>query len=265
MSLNPSLYFEFTVDLNSVYFSIILGSRVRSSSLLDPIAFFIKSQSIFFLKPSPLHSMTDQKTAEIAQAALEILKSQFNKKFINYNFPQNLLHEAALAATRIHQFTCPDCGRQFSRMYNLKSHIKTHKDIRPFQCPHCELAFSRNHDLTRHVKTHSTLRPHVCSSCGRSFARRDALLRHERIKTEGKKLHCVPRQESIPPSIQVEEEQEDDDDDESVDLEKVSMHMRAVLEQEAALDFLNPNSGKRFQDVFDEEFIMKMSLHIASL
>jgi len=89
------------------------------------------------------------------------------------------------------KYMCPTCQRVFSRMYNLKSHIRTHQNHRPFQCPNCSMKFTRNHDLNRHLKVHSKDRPHTCSSCGRTFARRDALRRHERMDPEGKKVHCV--------------------------------------------------------------------------
>ncbi|KAJ3389113.1 hypothetical protein HDU92_001173 [Lobulomyces angularis] len=90
------------------------------------------------------------------------------------------------------RYLCPTCNRAFSRMYNLKSHIRTHQNHKPFVCETCNLRFTRNHDLNRHSKIHSREKPHVCADCGRHFARRDALKRHERIDPEGKKLHCNP-------------------------------------------------------------------------
>lgn len=80
-------------------------------------------------------------------------------------------------------FCCdvPDCGKVFSRAYNLTSHMKTHSAERPFLCGSCPLAFARRHDRERHVRLHTGEKPYNCQSCGSGFMRNDALHRHQRI------------------------------------------------------------------------------------
>jgi hypothetical protein len=65
----------------------------------------------------------------------------------------------------------PGCSKTFMRLYNLKSHSRTHTDDRPFKCSVCGQAFSRNHDLKRHCKIHGGDKPHHCPSCGKQFSR----------------------------------------------------------------------------------------------
>ncbi|KAG0364582.1 hypothetical protein BGX24_004544 [Mortierella sp. AD032] len=79
-------------------------------------------------------------------------------------------------------FSCdfPDCGKVFSRAYNLTSHMKTHSAERPFLCGACPLAFARRHDRERHVRLHTGEKPYNCQSCGSGFMRNDALHRHQR-------------------------------------------------------------------------------------
>ncbi|KAF9172213.1 hypothetical protein BGX21_006099 [Mortierella sp. AD011] len=81
----------------------------------------------------------------------------------------------------------PNCGRIFSRPFNLKSHGLTHDDVRPHQCDKCSKSFARVHDLHRHRRGHSP-KSFACIVCQGTFARQDAVTRHLKI-AEGMN-HC---------------------------------------------------------------------------
>lgn len=77
-------------------------------------------------------------------------------------------------------FTCTykNCGKKFTRRYNVRSHIQTHLSDRPFGCSYCSKRFVRQHDLNRHVKGHLEAR-HCKCDCGKEFSRLDALKKHK--------------------------------------------------------------------------------------
>jgi hypothetical protein len=90
-------------------------------------------------------------------------------------------------------YTCPEpsCNQQFTKLVQLKSHMKTHnartspdglfeQANKTFPCEDCGTTFKRSHDLRRHRKSlHSGgFKEFFCFTCPKSFSRMDALKRH---------------------------------------------------------------------------------------
>lgn len=73
---------------------------------------------------------------------------------------------------------CPTCSREFTKLYNLRSHMRVHQTIRPFTCEFCPKAFARKNDCTRHRKIHLGTRDYVCGGCQQAFSRSDVLNTH---------------------------------------------------------------------------------------
>ncbi|KAF9959296.1 hypothetical protein BGZ70_008887 [Mortierella alpina] len=91
--------------------------------------------------------------------------------------------------------TCPepDCDKSFSRLFNLRSHMRTHSKARPFVCQSCNFAFSRRHDRDRHAKKHLSEKPYKCIVCEATFVRQDALVRH--LRMDGVQNACMAAME----------------------------------------------------------------------
>ncbi|KAJ5660824.1 uncharacterized protein N7484_000196 [Penicillium longicatenatum] len=79
---------------------------------------------------------------------------------------------------QLQDLKCPTCSREFTKLYNLRSHMRVHETIRPFSCEFCQKTFARKNDCTRHRKIHLGTRDWVCGGCQQAFSRSDVLNAH---------------------------------------------------------------------------------------
>ncbi|KAL7752384.1 DNA-binding transcription factor [Sorochytrium milnesiophthora] len=75
-------------------------------------------------------------------------------------------------------FSCNTCSKMFTRIYNLKSHLKTHLGDKPFACEECGKAFLRKSDMARHTKVHLKKKEVHCPRCKSTYARQESLTAH---------------------------------------------------------------------------------------
>ncbi|KAJ5768868.1 hypothetical protein N7520_003427, partial [Penicillium odoratum] len=54
----------------------------------------------------------------------------------------------------VEDLTCPTCSRVYTKLYNLRSHLRVHETNRPFSCEFCQKSFARKNDCNRHRKIH---------------------------------------------------------------------------------------------------------------
>ncbi|XP_056387607.1 oocyte zinc finger protein XlCOF22-like [Hyla sarda] len=88
-------------------------------------------------------------------------------------------------------FSCPECGKGFTKKSSLVRHQIIHIGEKPFSCIVCSKSFARKSTLVEHKKTHTCEKPYSCSDCGKCFVRKANLLDHQRIHT-GERLFSCP-------------------------------------------------------------------------
>ncbi|KAJ8416621.1 hypothetical protein AAFF_G00324990 [Aldrovandia affinis] len=80
-------------------------------------------------------------------------------------------------------YHCAQCGRDFNRMENLKTHLRIHTGERPYACSVCGVRFRHSGALTRHFRIHTGEKPYACSQCGKTFRNCGGLRFHQRSHT----------------------------------------------------------------------------------
>ncbi|CAI7571231.1 unnamed protein product [Penicillium pancosmium] len=80
---------------------------------------------------------------------------------------------------------CQYCGKEFTRLYNLKSHLLVHQNNLRFPCDYCQKSFVRKSDFNRHMKSHTGEKKWVCGGCDKAFARSETLKAHQQQSKKG--------------------------------------------------------------------------------
>lgn len=103
---------------------------------------------------------------------LEDVDQAFLKEMENVEEKTNILTADMFTTTQVFNeisqknnsiFTCkdPGCGKQFTKLGNIRNHTVKHMNIKPFKCYLCECAYTQKGNLVKHIITKHKIRPAV--------------------------------------------------------------------------------------------------------
>lgn len=102
-----------------------------------------------------------------------------------HHYHHDQIHQRQQIQSSIDQrvYSCPTCGKRFSRKFNLNTHIKcVHSDDKDYLCKFCQRAFNHSSNLRKHIKTvHGQEDRLPCPECNKPFKHKEALKSHLRV------------------------------------------------------------------------------------
>lgn len=165
---NDSFNDDLVTDVNETILQLTpLKSQVPITPLKNKIT----------LEWSPIISPNAKANSDVRRAIQELSPRRVIKK--TSLLPPGELDRYWEGPDENKVFTCTykNCGKKFTRRYNVRSHIQTHLSDRPFTCTYCPKSFVRQHDLNRHVKSHLVSK-HCRCKCGKEFTRVEGYKKH---------------------------------------------------------------------------------------
>ncbi|XP_068143275.1 zinc finger protein 540 [Drosophila tropicalis] len=99
------------------------------------------------------------------------------------------------------QHICPDCGKGFNHVSNMKLHYKVvHQKVKDFCCRFCPKRFAKKQYLRHHEYIHTGEKPYECKICGKHFRQEQVLKTHMKVHDKPPKPPSKSSKEGAPKS-----------------------------------------------------------------
>lgn len=89
------------------------------------------------------------------------------------------------------KFRCSLCHYTSERIFNMKIHMKTHRQKKPSECSLCEFSSDIPEALQEHMLRHCKIRTYACKFCPQNFNHKSTLRAHMRAHKETDPYLCA--------------------------------------------------------------------------
>ncbi|XP_030255002.1 endothelial zinc finger protein induced by tumor necrosis factor alpha-like isoform X2 [Sparus aurata] len=87
-------------------------------------------------------------------------------------------------------FGCDACGKRYTALGSLRTHMRVHTGVKPFSCDVCRKRFIQQGHLISHMRVHAEEKPFGCAVCGKRFWEQQSLSIHMRVHTGERPFGC---------------------------------------------------------------------------
>ena len=94
-----------------------------------------------------------------------------------------------LQATGQSQFTCNQCGKQYTSQSSLKRHMQLHTGQYRYHCDICRKGFNTSTHYKLHMRSHEGIK-YYCQYCGKSFVSKQKHDYHLSVHTGQYRFRC---------------------------------------------------------------------------
>ena len=89
------------------------------------------------------------------------------------------------------KFRCVLCHYTSERIYNMKLHMKTHRQKKPSECSLCDFSSTSPEALQEHMLKHCKVRTYACKYCPQTFNHKSTLRAHMRAHKDQEPYLCA--------------------------------------------------------------------------
>ncbi|RUS76012.1 hypothetical protein EGW08_016217, partial [Elysia chlorotica] len=89
------------------------------------------------------------------------------------------------------KFRCVLCHYTSERIYNIKLHMKTHRQKKPSECSLCDFSSTSPEALQEHMLKHCKVRTYACKYCPQHFNHKSTLRAHMRAHKDQEPYLCA--------------------------------------------------------------------------
>ncbi|XP_017017926.1 zinc finger protein draculin [Drosophila kikkawai] len=157
----------------------------------DPAATAAATSTSTIAKPSP-HLRGRVERVDIAQLAGTVANPIPSVNLPSWSPQVNFTKKEG-------QHICPDCGKGFNHVSNMKLHYKVvHQKVKDFCCRFCPKRFAKKQYLRHHEYIHTGEKPYECKVCGKHFRQEQVLKTHMKVHDKPPRPPGKPKEPAGP-------------------------------------------------------------------